>query len=95
MHSQEQIGFLLENPIVQELLEILENEGKVFLQHIDLSYINQLFEQRKKTKKGRPRTYPPSDDLKSLLYGLAEGKHTLRGISTDHTNICSSGLPGT
>ncbi|MBU0497255.1 MAG: transposase [Candidatus Thermoplasmatota archaeon] len=81
MHSQEQLELLLENPIVQELLEILENEGKAVLQHIDLSYINQLFEQRKKTKKGRPRTYLPSDNLKALLYGLAEGKHTLRGIS--------------
>ena len=81
MHSQEQLELLLENPIVQELLEILENEGKAVLQHIDLSYINQLFEQRKKTKKGRPKTYPPSDNLKALLYGLAEGKHTLRGIS--------------
>jgi hypothetical protein len=81
MHSQEQLELLLENPIVQELLEILENEGKAVLQHIDLSYINQLFEQRKKTKKGRPKTYPPSDNLKALLYGLAEGKHTIRGIS--------------
>ena len=54
MHSQEQIQLLLENPIVQELLEILENEGKVVLQHLELSYIDQLFEQRKKTKKGGP-----------------------------------------
>jgi hypothetical protein len=81
MHSQEQIQLLLENPIVQELLEILENEGKAVLQHLELTYIDQLFEQRKKTKKGRPRTYPPSDNLRALLYGLAEGKHTLRGIS--------------
>lgn len=81
MHSQEQIQLLLENPIVQELLEILENEGKAVLQHLEFSYINQLFEQRKKTKKGRPRTYPPSNNLRALLYGLAEGKHTLRGIS--------------
>jgi len=81
MHSQEQLELLLENPIVQELLEILENEGKAVIQHLELSYIDQLFEQRKKTKKGRPRTYPPSADLKALLYGLAEGKHTLRGIS--------------
>lgn len=81
MHSQEQLELLLENPIVQEFLEILENEGKAVLQHLELNYIDQLFEQRKKTKKGRPRTYPPSDDLKALLYGLAEGKHTLRGIS--------------
>lgn len=81
MHSQEQLQLLLENPIVQELLEILENEGKAVLRHLELSYIDRLFEQNKKTKKGRPRTYPPSDNLKALLYGLAEGKHTLRGIS--------------
>lgn len=81
MHSQEQLQFLLENPIVQELLEILENEGKAVLQHLELSYIDRLFEQNKKTNKGRPRTYPPSDNLRALLYGLAEGKHTLRGIS--------------
>jgi hypothetical protein len=66
---------------VQELLEILENEGKAVLQHLEFSYIDQLFEQRKKTKKGRPKTYPPSDNLRALLYGLTEGKHTLRGIS--------------
>jgi hypothetical protein len=88
MHSQEQLELLLENPIVQELLEILENEGKAVLQHLEFSYIDQLFEQRKKTKKGRPRTYPPSDNLRALLYGLAEGKHTLRGISrTIRTSI--------
>ena len=81
MHSQEQLQLLLESPIVQELLEILETEGKAVLQHLDFSFIDQLFEQRKTTKKGRPRTYPPSNDLRALLYGLAEGKHTIRGIS--------------
>lgn len=81
MHSQEQLQLLLESPIVQEVLDILENEGKAVIQHLDLSYVDQLFIQNKKTKKGRPRTYPPSDNLKALLYGLAEGKDTLRGIS--------------
>jgi hypothetical protein len=81
MHSQEHLELLLESPIVQELLDILENEGKAVLQHLEFSYIDQLFEQRKKTKKGRPKTYPPSDNLRALLYGLTEGKHTLRGIS--------------
>lgn len=81
MHSQEQLQLLLESPIVQEVLDILENEGKAVLQHLDLSYVDQLFLQNKKTKKGRPRTYPPSDNLRALLYGLAEGKDTLRGIS--------------
>lgn len=81
MHSQEQFQLLLESPIVQEVLDILENEGKAVLKHLDLSYVNQLFIYNKKTKKGRPRIYSPSDNLKALLYGFAEGKDTLRGIS--------------
>lgn len=81
MHSQEQLGLLLENSIVQELLEILENEGKVILQSLDLEYVDHLFEERKSTKRGRPRTYNPSDDLKAILYGLAEGKSALRAIA--------------
>jgi hypothetical protein len=35
---------LFENPIAQELLDILENEGKVFLQHLDRSSIAQVFD---------------------------------------------------
>ena len=81
MHSQEQMKLLLENPIVQELLDILENEGKAVLQHLDLSYIDQLFDQTKTTKRGRPKVYPPSVNLKALLYGLAEGRRTIRAIS--------------
>ena len=81
MHSQEQLRLLLENPIVQELLDILKNEGKAVLQHLDFTNIDQLFEQTKTTQRGRPRIYPPSDDLRALLYGLVEGKNTLRGIS--------------
>jgi hypothetical protein len=81
MHSQEQLQLLLESPIVQEVLDILENEGKAVLRHLDLSYVDQMFVQNKKTNKGRPRIYPPSDNLKALLYGIAEGKDTLRGIS--------------
>lgn len=81
MHSQEQMQLLLENPIAQELLDILENEGKAVLQHLDLSYIDQLFDQTKITHRGRPRVYPPSANLKALLYGLAEGRRTIRAIS--------------
>jgi hypothetical protein len=80
MHSQEQMKLLLDDPIVQELLDILENEGKAVLQHLDLSIIDQLFDQTKSTR-GRPRVYPPSVNLKALLYGLAEGRRTIRAIS--------------
>jgi len=81
MHSQEQIQLLLQNKIVQELLDILENEGKCVLQHLDLSSIDRLFDQSKTTKRGRPRIYPPSVNLKVLLYGLTEGRRTIRAIS--------------
>jgi hypothetical protein len=72
---------LLQNKIVQELLDILENEGKCVLQHLDLSCIDRLFDQIKTTKRGRPKVYPPSANLKALLYGLAEGRRTIRAIS--------------
>lgn len=81
MHSQEQMKLLLDNPIVQELLDILENEGKAVLQHLDLTCIDQVFDQTRSTTRGRPRIYPPSTKLKALLYGLAEGRHTIRAIS--------------
>lgn len=81
MHSQEQLRLLLDNHIVQELLEILENEGKAILQSLDLEYVDRLFEERKSTNRGRPRTYRPSDDLRAILYGLAEGKNALRAIA--------------
>jgi len=88
MHSQEQMQLLLDNPIVQELLDILENEGKAVLQHLDLSCIDRLFDQTRSTARGRPRVYPPSANLKALLYGLAEGRRTIRAISrTIHTSM--------
>ena len=73
MHTQEQMQLLIDNPIVQELLDILENEGKAVLNHLDQSYIDRLFD-RTKSAQGRPRVYPPSPNLKPLLYGLAEGR---------------------
>jgi len=81
MHSQERLEILLESPIGQELLDILENEGKAVLHHLDLACIDRLFDQTKTTTRGRPRVYPPSANLKALLYGLAEGRRTIRAIS--------------
>jgi hypothetical protein len=45
MHPQEQMKLLLDNPIVQEFLDILENEGKAVFQHLDLSINSQIFDQ--------------------------------------------------
>jgi len=81
MHSQEQLQLLLQNPMVQELLDILENEGKCVLQHLNLTYVDEVFEQQKNINRGRPWTYDPSDKLRALLYGLAEGKSSIRGVS--------------
>ncbi|MEF8848264.1 MAG: transposase [Candidatus Thermoplasmatota archaeon] len=81
MHSPEQIQLLLKKPIVQELLDILENEGSSILQELDLSTINSVFEKLKTTNRGRPYIYKPDEKLQAFLYGLAEGKQTIRGIS--------------
>ena len=81
MYSQEQLQLLLHNPIVQELLDILENEGKCVLKHLDLSHVDEVFEQQKSTNRGRPWTYTPSDKLKAFLYGLSEGKDSIHGVA--------------
>ena len=81
MHSQEQLQLLLYNPIVQELLDILENEGKCVLKHLNLTYVDEVFEQQKTTRRGRPWTYNTSDKLKAFLYGLSEGKDSIRGVA--------------
>lgn len=81
MHSQEQLQLLLKNPIAQELIEVLENEGSSVLKELDFSSINTVFNGLKTSKRGRPNTYTPNIKLKAFLYGLAEGKRTIRGIS--------------
>ena len=81
MHPQEQLKLLLTNPIVQELIDILENEGSSIVKELDFSLINTVFTELKTTQRGRPYTYHPDEKLKAFLYGLAEGKRTIRGIS--------------
>jgi hypothetical protein len=81
MHSQEQLRLLLHNPIAQELLDILENEGKCVLKHLNLTYVDEMFEQQKNTNRGRPWIYTPSDKLKAFLYGLSEGKDSIHGVA--------------
>lgn len=81
MHSQEQLQLLLHNPIVQELLDILENEGKCVLKHLNFTYVDEVFEQQKNTNRGRPWIYTPSDKLKAFLYGLSEGKDSIHGVA--------------
>jgi len=81
MHSQERLELLLQNKIVQELLDILENEGKCVLKHLNLSYVDEVFEQQKSTTRGRPWVYAPSIKLKAFLYGLAEGKDSIHGVA--------------
>jgi len=50
MHSQEQISLLLQHPIVQELIDILENEGSSVLKQLDFSSINTVFVELKTSK---------------------------------------------
>ena len=81
MHSQERLELLLQNKIIQELLDILENEGKCVLKHLNLSYVDEVFEQQKSSIRGRPWVYSPSLKLKAFLYGLSEGKDSIHGVA--------------
>jgi hypothetical protein len=81
MHSQEHLELLLTNPIMQELIDILENEGSSLIKELDFSPIRTVFNELKTTKRGRPYIYDPDEKLKAFLYGFAEGKRTIRGIS--------------
>src|SRR4030042_5954057 len=81
MHSQERLELLVQNKIIQELLDILENEGKCVLKHLNLSYVDEVFEQQKSSIRGRPWVYSPSLKLKAFLYGLSEGKDSIRGVA--------------
>jgi len=81
MHSQEQLALLLQNTIVQELLDILENEGKCVLKHLNLAYVDEVFTQQKNTNRGRPWVYTPGEKLKAFLYGLSEGKNSIHGVA--------------
>ena len=50
----------------------------MILQSLDLEYVDLPFEKHKRTNRGRPRKYSPSDDLRAILYGLAEGRYSIR-----------------
>ena len=79
IHSQEQIKLLLQNTVVKELIDILENEGSNILKQLIFSSINTVFNELKTTNRGAPCTYTPDIKLQAFLYGLAEGKRTIRG----------------
>lgn len=72
---------LLDYSLICEFLKVVKTRGKKLLRHLDLSFIDEIFEKLKTTKRGKPRDYSPSQDFKGILYGLAEGELGIRGIA--------------
>lgn len=58
----------------------MENEGKCVLKHLNLFYVDEVFEQQKSNSKGRPWV-APSIKLKTFLYDLSEGKDSIHGVA--------------
>ena len=94
------IAKLLEKDLVRDFLSKIKSKGKVILEHLDLSFINELCHDIKGTNRGRPPDYQPEEKLKGVLYCLASGVRKIRGMArklkeTLATPICgfTNGTP--
>jgi transposase len=72
---------LLEKGLVRDFLSKVKSKGKAILKHLDLSFVNDLFDEMKDTNRGRPPDYLPEDKLKGILYSLASGVKKVRGMA--------------
>ena len=79
---QEQcIEELLKKGWVRDVLSKTKSKGSITLKYLDLSFVNELYEQCKDTKKGCPPTYFPDTKLKGILFCLASGNKRIRGMA--------------
>jgi len=79
---QEQcIEELLQKGWVRDALSKMKSKGGITLKHLDFSFVNELYEQSKETKKGSPPTYLPDAKLKGIIFCLASGKKRIRGMA--------------
>jgi transposase len=75
------IAKLLEKGLVRDFLSKVKSKGKVILKHLDLSFINDFYEEVKDTNRGRPPDYLPEAKLRGVLYCLAGGIRKVRGMA--------------
>ena len=75
------IDKLLEKGLVRDFLSKVKSKGKAILKHLDLSFINDLYDEMKDTDRGRPPDYLPDAKLRGVLYCLASGVRKIRGMA--------------
>jgi transposase len=78
---EECIDKLLEKGLVRDFLSKVKSKGKALLKHLDLSFINEFYDEIKDTKRGRPPDYLPDTKLRGILYCLAGGIRKVRGMA--------------
>ena len=72
---------LLKKGWVRDALSKTKSRGNITLKYLDLSFVNDLYDYKKETKKGCPPTYLPDAKLKGILFCLASGKKRIRGMA--------------
>lgn len=75
------IAKLLEKGLVRDFLSKVKSKGKAILKHLDLSFINDFYDEIKDTNRGRPPDYLPDAKLRGVLYCLASGTKKIRGMA--------------
>jgi len=75
------IAKLLEKGLVRDFLSKVKSKGKAILKHLDLSFINDFYDEIKDTNRGRPPDYLPDAKLRGVLYCLASGIRKVRGMA--------------
>ena len=79
--NEDCIAKLLEKGLVRDFLSKVKSKGKAILKHLDLSFINDLYDEMKDTDRGRPPDYLPDAKLRGVLYCLASGVRKIRGMA--------------
>lgn len=78
---EECIETLLEKGWVRDVFSKVKSKGKALLTHLDLSYVNTLYDERKTSNRGRPPEYSPEMKLRSILYCLASNVKKIRPMA--------------
>lgn len=81
LKEQQCIEELLEKGWVRDMLSKLKSKGNAVLKHLDLSIVNVLLEQSKKTNRGRPPEYLPDAKLRGILYCFASNIQKIRSMA--------------
>jgi transposase len=79
--NEDCIAKLIKKGWVRDFLSKVKSKGKAMLKHLDLSFINDLYDGIKDTDRGRPPDYLPDAKLRGILYCLASGIRKIRGMA--------------